>query len=224
MQLQASMRYGQDFRLLIAAPLNAANVCATNQTSSHDTQAVEEVLMTAAQPTASIIAQARILEKLKTYQELSTAQATARGSKPPHNSSTFVAQHSAQRVGKALLQETLQQRQAAAPSQLPAGASANSSSAEAGQAVAPQAEQAEQPANKQPHSGPPAECLQQPASTSTSGAVGGARHAGDDFERSGTQRGGGFTHAEAQMGEFWRVRKTLDEEQGRMRLFNVLET
>ena len=37
-------------------------------------------------------------------------------------------------------------------------------------------------------------------------------------------RGGGFTHTEAQMGEFWRVRKTLDEEQARMRLFNVLET
>ena len=215
----------EDFLLLIAAPLDAANMRATNQTSPNDTQAVEEVLMTAAQPTASIIAQARILEKLKTYQELSTAQATARGSNPPHNSSTVVAQHSAQRVGEALLQETLQQKQqqqAAAPSQLPAGASANSSSAEV--AIGQQAEKAEQPAGRQPHSGPPAECLQQPASTGTSGAAGGGRQAGDDFERSGALRGGGFTHAEAQMGEFWRVRNILDEEQARMRLFNVLET
>ena len=190
-------------------------------------QAVEEVLMTAAQPTASIIAQARILEKLKSYQELSTAQATARGSNPSHSSSTVVAQHSAQRVGEALLQETLQQQQqqeAAAPSQLPANASAEGSSAEAGHATAQQAGQAKQPATGQPHSGPPAEPLQQPASTGTSGAAAGGLQAGDNFERSGAQRSGGFTHAEAQMGEFWRVRKTLDEEQARMRLFNVLET
>ncbi len=184
--------------------------------------------MTAAQPTASIIAQARILEKLKSYQELSTAQATARGSNPPHNSSTVVAQHSAQRVGEALLQETLpqeqQQQPAAAPSQLPANTSANGSSAQAGQAAAQQTEQAEQPSSRQPHSRPPAELLQQPASTGTSSAVAGGRQAGDHFERSGMHRGGGFTHTEAQMGEFWRVRKTLDEEQARMRLFNVLET
>ena len=184
--------------------------------------------MTAAQPTASIIAQARILEKLKTYQELSTSQATAgAGSNPPHNSSTVVAQHSAQRVGEALLQETLQkeqQQQAAAPSQLPAYASANKSSPGAGQPAAQQLEQAEQPASRQPHSRPPAESLQQPASTGTSGAVTRGRQAGDNFERSGAQRGNGFMHAEAQMGEFWRVCRTLDEEQARMRLFNVLET
>ena len=183
--------------------------------------------MTAAQPTASIIAQARILEKLKTYQELSSAQATARGSSPPHNSSAVVAQHSAQRVEDALLQKSLQQKQQqrdAAPSQLPASASPNRSSTEAGRAAVQHLEQAEQPASRQPHSRPPAEPLQQPVNTGASGAAARGRQAGDNFERSGAQRNGGFTHAEAQMGEFWRVRKTLDEEQARMRLFNVLET